>query len=113
MPTATRLNTDMGGWMPETRHYQVAGGYLAVTVANYLTATGTKIFLADQSGGAVSTQAIAEFESGSHTDVLESLGYTVIDTIGDPVPSAPEPVAEEPAPVEIPPEIAAMIEGAQ
>lgn len=116
MSTATRLNTDMGGWMPETRHYQVEGGYLAVTVANFLTATGTSVFLADATGGASSTEPIRQYPDGTtHSQALEALGYIVIDSIGTPSPPEPEPVAPPPEQSVIdilPPEIAAMVAAA-
>lgn len=90
--TATRLDTDMAHWAPITRHYEVEGGHLAVTVQRLLGATGTDIYLCDERAVAPSLEPIASYEDGtSHTAALERLGYTVIDTIGD----EPDQVIEE------------------
>ena len=116
MPTATRLDTDMGNYMPVTRHYQVDGGYLAVTVKTFFMAKGTEIIYCDEAGGPISMEAIATFPEGTtHDEALESLGYTVVDEIGiepDPEPE-PEPPPAEPSVLDILPEpIAAMIAAA-
>lgn len=92
MTTATRLDTDLSHWAPVTRHYAVEGGYLAVTAHRFLTAEGTDIYLCDERAVAASLQPIAEYPEGTtHTAALESLGYTVIDTIGDEPEPEPEP----------------------
>lgn len=113
MTTATRLDTPMSCWAPITRHYQVDGGYLAVTVNNFLTAKGTDVFYADAEGGAISLTPLIHYPDGtSHDEVLQALGYTVVDDVG------PEPkpdIAESPTPQEqsvldmLPPEIASVI----
>lgn len=86
MTTATRLLTDMSGWAPITQHYQVPDGYLAVTVAAFLTAKGTTVFRCTAEGiilGADDNPAngmtpIARFDDGTtHEDALAALGYTV------------------------------------
>lgn len=115
MSIATRLDVNMGHWMPVTRIYAVDGGHLAVTVANFLTATGTTIHYCDEYGVAVgdSMQSIADFPDGtSHTKALESLGYTVVDDIGEESPEEQQVTtqsAEESVLNMLPPEIAAMI----
>lgn len=114
MASATRLPTDMSGWAPTTRHYQVDGGHLAVTVNTFLTATGTDIFYADADGVAMSLTPLVQLPDGTgHTEALASLGYTVVDDLdGDPdtEPAAePETPTTPPAEPELPPEIAAMI----
>jgi len=116
MATATRLDTDMGGWMPVARHYQVEGGWLVVVVCNFLTATGTNVFYADELGGAQSMEPIAKFADGtSHDDALINLGYEVIDTIVDVVAvveqSTPS-VIESSVLDMLPPEIAEMVSNA-
>jgi hypothetical protein len=84
MPDATRVNSDVGNWIPIARHYDVPGGHLVVVVAKLFTATGTEIFYADDKGGAFSMEPIARFADGtSHDQALINLGYTVIDTIGE------------------------------
>jgi hypothetical protein len=118
MATATRLDTDMGGWMPVARHYQVDGGWLVVVVCNFLTATGTNVFYADEAGGAQSMEPIAQFPEGtSHDDALTNLGYEVIDTIVDITatvePELPGPSVLESSVLEmLPPEIAQMVSSA-
>jgi len=118
MATATRLDTDMGGWMPVARHYQVDGGWLAVVVCSFLTATGTDVFYADELGGAQSMEPIAQFPEGtSHDDALVNLGYEVIDTIVDITatvePELPGPSVLESSVLEmLPPEIAQMVSSA-
>lgn len=88
MTTATRLDTDMANWAPITRHYEVDGGHLAVTVNRFLTATGTDVFYCDEGGGVISLEPLIRYPDGTtHTQALENLGYTVVDTIGD----EPEP----------------------
>ena len=115
MSTATRLDLDMSHWMPITRIYAVDGGHLAVTVANFLTATGTTIHYCDEQGIAVgdTMQSLADLPDGTtHTEALELLGYTVVDDIGDEpaaVESATVQAAEESILNMLPPEIAAMI----
>lgn len=118
MATATRLDTDMGGWMPVARHYQVEGGWLVVVVCNFFTATGTDVFYADELGGAQSMEPIAKFPDGtSHEDALTNLGYEVIDTIVEVVAVVDEPTVE-PSVLEssvlemLPPEIAEMVSAA-
>lgn len=121
MPDAVRLDTDMSAWCPITRHYEVPGGYLAVTAARFGTATGTRMFLAAENGGALSLTPLAEHPEGTaHTAALEAHGYTVVDTIGDE--PLPPPLTEEESVAGIthalqsagidgllPPQIAAMI----
>jgi hypothetical protein len=106
----------MGGWMPVARHYQVEGGWLVVVVCNFLTATGTNVFYADELGGAQSMEPIAKFADGtSHDDALINLGYEVIDTIVDVVAvveqSTPS-VIESSVLDMLPPEIAEMVSNA-
>lgn len=111
---ATRLPTVMSHRAPITRHYQVDGGHLAVTVNKFLTATGTDVYFCDEQGVSPILQAIASYPDGTtHTQALEALGYTVVDDIGD----EPEPETETVTVVEqsvfdiLPPEIAAVLEG--
>ena len=118
MTTATRLETDMGGWMPVARHYEVDGGWLVVVVCNFLTATGTDVFYADEFGGAQSMEPIAKFPEGtSHDEALGNLGYEVIDTVVETV-TVVEESPTEPSPLEssvldmLPPEIAQMVSSA-
>jgi hypothetical protein len=118
MTTATRLDSDMGGWMPVARHYEVPGGWLVVVVCSFLTATGTNVFYADELGGAQSMEPIAQFPDGtSHDDALINLGYEVIDTIVDIAatvePELPGPSVLESSVLEmLPPEIAQMVSSA-
>lgn len=117
MTTATRLDTPTANWAPITRHYQVDGGHLAVTVHSFLTATGTEVFYCDEQAIPFSLTALASFPEGtSHTQALELLGYTVVDDIGDepePEPS-PEPTPLETSVMDMLPEpIAAMILASQ
>ena len=113
MTTATRLDTDLSHWAPITRHYAVDGGYLAVTAHRFLTAEGTDIYLCDERAVAASLQPIAEYPEGTtHTAALESLGYTVIDTIGDEPEPDPKPdmTPQEQSVLDmLPPQIAAMV----
>jgi len=105
----------MGHWMPVTRLYAVDGGHLAVTVANFLTATGTTVHYCDEQGIAVgdSMQSLADFPDGtSHTEALELLGYTVVDDIGDELPADTQSdiTPQEQSVIDmLPPEIAQMI----
>lgn len=116
MADAVRLPTDMGHWIPVTRHYQVDGGYLAVTVARFFTAKGTDVFYCDEVGAPHSMEPIAQFPDGtSHDEALNRLGYTAVDDIG-PEPE-PEPTNQntetEQSVLDILPEpIAAMIAAA-
>ena len=117
MSTATRLNTNMSGWAPEARHYQVDGGHLVVVAYSFLTATGTDVFWADARGGAVSMTALIGFPAGTDSAAaLDALGYdTVIDTIGDPVPATPPvtPSATEQSVIDmLPPQLAQAVETA-
>jgi hypothetical protein len=104
--------------MPVARHYQVDGGWLVVVVCNFLTATGTNVFYADEAGGAQSMEPIAQFPEGtSHDDALTNLGYEVIDTIVDITatvePELPGPSVLESSVLEmLPPEIAQMVSSA-
>lgn len=115
MSIAIRLDLDMGHWMPITRLYAVDGGHLAVTVANFLTATGTTVHYCDEQGIAVgdTMQSLADFPDGTtHDEALELLGYTVVDEIGDEPPAEQVTTiqaAEESVLNLLPPEIAAMI----
>lgn len=117
MSVAVRLETDMSSWAPVTRHYRVDGGHLAVTVLNMFGTTSTKIFYADETGGAISTVPVLELPDGTtYEQALESMGYTIEDTVTEAPPAQPEP---EPQQVEqsvidiLPPEIADMIANAQ
>ena len=108
----------MGGWMPVARHYEVDGGWLVVVVCNFLTATGTDVFYADEFGGAQSMEPIAKFPEGtSHDEALGNLGYEVIDTVVETV-TVVEESPTEPSPLEssvldmLPPEIAQMVSSA-
>jgi hypothetical protein len=119
MATATRLDTDMGGWMPVARHYEVDGGWLVVVVCNFLTATGTDVFYTDEAGGAQSMEPIAQYPNGTtHDDALTNLGYDVIDTVVDAAATVIEQLAPEPSVLEssvlemLPPEIAEMVSNA-
>lgn len=116
MTTATRLSTDVGHWAPVTRHYQVEGGHLAVTVQKFLTAKGTDVYFCDERAIAPSLQPIAQYPDGTtHTAALEALGYTVIDTIGDePEPEPqPGPTPQEQSVLDmLPAPIAAMVAAA-
>lgn len=113
MSNATRLATDMANWAPVTRHYQVDGGYLAVTVNTFLTATGTDVFYADAQGGAISLEPLISYSDGTtHDEALQVLGYTVIDEIGpEPTPEpSPDPTPQEQSVLAmLPAPIAAMI----
>ena len=81
----------MSHWSPVTRHYEVDGGHLAVTVHNFLTAIGTDVFFCDERAIAPAMQPIAVYPEGTtHTEALELLGYTVVDTIGDEPTPDPE-----------------------
>lgn len=92
MPTATRLDTDIAHWSPITRHYAVDGGYLAVTVHRFLTATGTDVYFCDERAIAPTLEPIASYPDGTtHNQALELLGYTVVDSIGDEPDPDPEP----------------------
>lgn len=117
MSIATRLNTDMAHWAPVTRHYQVDGGYLAVTVQRLLGATGTDIYLCDERAVAPTLEPIAHYPDGTtHNAALELLGYTVADTIGEePAPIVEELVAAQEQSIldMLPAPIAAMIAAAQ
>lgn len=112
---AVRVET-RAGWVPVTRHYEVPGGFLAVTVLSFGTASGTSVFLVDENGVAVGdhVEAIATFPEGtSHDDALEQLGYTVRDDVG-PEPSEPDAVEDPPVMVQsvmelLPPEIASAL----
>lgn len=76
MAPATELPTDMSGWAPVTRHYQVPDGYLAVTVLNFLTAKGTQVLECNEEGIASSMTPLAAFPDGtSAEDALLALGY--------------------------------------
>lgn len=116
MNTATRLPTDMNGWCPDSRHYQVEGGYLVVTMANYMTAEGTDVFYADERGGAQSMTPILSFPHGTdHEEALSKMGYTVEDTfepepepVDDPLP---EPTLDDVLSL-LPPGIAAAVASA-
>jgi hypothetical protein len=119
MATATRLDTDMGGWMPVARHYEVDGGWLVVVVCNFFTATGTDVFYADELGGAQSMEPIAKFPAGtSHDQALINLGYEVIDLAPEEVVAVIEESIPEPSVLEssvldmLPPEIAEMVSNA-
>ena len=116
MPTATRLDTDIAHWSPITRHYAVDGGYLAVTVHRFLTATGTDVYFCDERAIAPTLEPIASYLDGTtHTAALEGLGYTVIDTIGDEPEPDPEPdmTPQEQSVLDmLPPQIAAMVANA-
>jgi hypothetical protein len=117
MATATRLDSDMGGWMPVARHYAVEGGWLVVVVCNFLTATGTDVFYADETAGAQSMEPIAKFPDGTnHDEALTSLGYEVVDTIPEISvvgQTEPEQQALESSVLDmLPPEIAQMVAGA-
>lgn len=91
MTTATRLDTDMSHWSPVTRHYEVEGGHLAVTVHNFLTATGTDVFFCDERAVTPALEPIAAYPEGTtHAEALESLGYTVIDEVGDEPETSPD-----------------------
>ena len=113
MSTATRLDTDIAHWAPVTRHYQVEGGHLAVTVHRFLTASGTDVYYCDERAIAPSLQPIAEFPEGTtHNEALERLGYTVVDNIGEePAPVVEEQIAAQEQSVldMLPAPIAAMI----
>lgn len=116
MSTAIRLSTDMSHWAPVTRHYEVDGGHLAVTVHSFLTATGTDIYLCDERAIAPTLEPIVSYPAGtSHGEALALLGYTVTDDIGDEPQSEP---AVDPTPVEqsvltmLPAPIAAMVAAA-
>jgi hypothetical protein len=104
--------------MPVARHYEVDGGWLVVVVCNFLTATGTDVFYADELGGAQSMEPIVKFPEGTtHDDALVNLGYEVIDTVVDEVAiveqSTPEPSELESSVLNmLPPEIAEMISSA-
>lgn len=78
MGQATRLDTDMSGWVPDTTHYAVPDGHLAVTVANFLTAKGTTVFRCNAGGIAESLDPVAVFDDGTTAEAaLAALGYTV------------------------------------
>lgn len=117
MATATRLDTDMGGWMPVARHYEVDGGWLVVVVCSFFTATGTDVFYADVLAGAHSMEPVAKFPDGTtHDEALTQLGYEVIDTLSDQSSvqseeQGPEPASQlESSVLEmLPPEIAQMV----
>lgn len=113
MSTATRLATDIAHWAPVTRHYEVDGGYLAVTVQQFLGASGTDVYFCDENAVAPTLEPIASYPAGvTHTEALERIGYTVVDDVGDE--PEPEPTTE-PTPQEqsvldmLPAPIAAMI----
>lgn len=93
MATATRLDTDMGGWMPVARHYEVDGGWLVVVVYDLFGNKGAEVFYANEFGGAMSMEAIVRLpENTTHEQALNSIGYdTVIDEIGD----VPDEVVEQ------------------
>lgn len=116
MSTATRTDTPMANWIPITRHYEVEGGFLAVTMAKFLTAKGTDVFYCDGGGGPYSMEPIARFPDGTtHDQALEALGYTVVDGIGPEPETEPEPVLtpQEQSVLDILPEpIAAMVANA-
>lgn len=113
MSAATRLDTDLAHWAPVTRHYQVEGGHLAVTVQSFMTATGTDVYLCDERAIAPTLEPIVSYPAGTtHTEALERLGYTVVDEIGDePAPVVDEAVAAQEQSVldMLPAPIAAMI----
>jgi hypothetical protein len=97
MPDATRINSDLGNWIPVARHYEVPGGHLVVVVFKLFTATGTEVFYADNNGGAFSMEPIARFPDGTtHDQALADLGYTVIDNIGDGVDKQPTNLPTDP-----------------
>lgn len=106
----------MANWCPVTRHYVVDGGHLAVTVNRFFTATGTDVFYCDSGGGVISLEPLISYPDGtSHTEALQLLGYTVVDTIGDePEPETTEQISlSEQSVIELlPPPIAAIIAAA-
>lgn len=79
MAIATKLDTDMSGWAPVTDHYEVPDGYLAVTVAQFFTATGTAVFRCTEEGIAETLTPVAEFPDGTTAEAaLAALGYNVV-----------------------------------
>lgn len=114
MTIATRLDTDMAHWVPVTRHYQVDGGYLAVSVNQFLTAEGTDVYFCDERAVAPTMEPIMSYPDGTtHEEALQMLGYTVVDNVGPEQPR--ELPVEEPTPQEqsvismLPPQIAEMV----
>lgn len=83
--TAHRLDTDMSGWCPVTRHYRTDDGYLAVTRPQFVTAVPVvEVFAVDAEGVAASMEPLFRATAdATHSSALEQLGYTVIDDIGD------------------------------
>jgi len=114
---ARRIDKDMGGWCPVSRLYEVDGGHLVVTMAQFLVEKETSVFYANADGGAISLEPLIHFDAGtSHDDALTALGYTVVDTVGDePAPEPPpvEPVVTPSVFDILPPEIAAVITAAE
>lgn len=116
--TATRLDVNMDHWAPVTRLYAVDGGYLAVTVLNFFTATGTHIHFCDEQGIPIgdTMQALVEYPAGTtHNEALMRMGYNVVDDIGDePAAVVEEQVAvQEQSVIDMLPEpIAAMVANA-
>lgn len=117
-PTATRLETDMSGWPPVTRHYQVEGGHLAVTMLELFGTHETSVFYCDEHGGSISTTPIIVFPPRTgHAEALHDMGYTVVDDVSSQESSSeddivPEEVAEESILDLLPPEIAAAVQSA-
>lgn len=114
--TATRLDTDMAHWAPVTRHYAVDGGHLAVTVHQFLTASGTDIYLCDERGIAPTLEPIVSYPAGTtHSVALMRMGYNVVDEIGDePATVVTEQIATQEQSVidMLPGPIAAMVANA-
>lgn len=110
MTTATRLATDMSHCAPVTRHYQVDGGHLAVTVLKLFGNGGTTILYADENGAILNGQSLVNLpEVNDHAEALQTMGYTVVDDLPPEPEPEPEPQIEQSVLDMLPPEIAAMI----
>ncbi|WP_179475349.1 DUF7572 family protein [Mycolicibacterium vinylchloridicum] len=106
MTTATKLDTDMSGWVPESRHYRLdtePPTYLVVSKLDFPHSKAVKVYEANEIGLAANgLRSIKKYDEGTTWEAaLEGLGYTVVEPPPTPEDPEPEPTPDpEPGPPE-------------